>query len=266
MLHFKTYQTAFHQDWVVFVHGAGGSSSIWFSQIREFKKHFNVLLLDLRGHGKSRNVGDLPKRMYTFKRISEDILEVLDHLKIQAAHFVGISMGTIIIRTIGEIAPQRIRSMILGGAITRLSFRSKLLVLFGNCFKWVVPYLWLYSLFAWIIMPKKRHERSRLLFINEAKKLCQKEFIRWFRLTQEIVPLLSYFQEKEIPIPTLYLMGEEDYMFLPFIKKLIKQHRFCSLRVLENSGHVCNVDRADLFNNFSIAFIKNQAQLTAAAS
>jgi pimeloyl-ACP methyl ester carboxylesterase len=39
---------------VTFVHGAGGSSSIWFKQIRDFQKQYNVLLLDLRGHGESK--------------------------------------------------------------------------------------------------------------------------------------------------------------------------------------------------------------------
>jgi pimeloyl-ACP methyl ester carboxylesterase len=43
-------------QWVTFVHGAGGSSSIWFKQIRDFQKHYNVLLLDLRGHGKSQSM------------------------------------------------------------------------------------------------------------------------------------------------------------------------------------------------------------------
>ena len=38
------------RDWVVFVHGAGGSSSIWYKQVRDFREHFNVLLIDLRGH------------------------------------------------------------------------------------------------------------------------------------------------------------------------------------------------------------------------
>ena len=41
------------QKWITFIHGAGGSSSIWFNQVRFFKKYFNVLLIDLRGHGRS---------------------------------------------------------------------------------------------------------------------------------------------------------------------------------------------------------------------
>ena len=268
MLHYRIHELNRQQDWVVFVHGAGGSSSIWFKQAREFKKHFNVLMVDLRGHGKSQSPPDSGKsnNRYTFEDISREILEVLDHLRIQAAHFVGISIGTIIIRTIGEIAPSRIRSMILGGAITRLNFRSKSLVFLGNCLKQVVPYLWLYRLFAWIIMPKKRHEKSRLLFINEAKKLCQKEFIRWFKLTYDVNPLLNYFEEKEIPVPTLYLMGEEDYMFLPPLKRIIRKHRHCILKIIENSGHVCNLDRPDLFNFFSISFIKDHLQFKALAS
>ncbi len=267
MLHFKTYQLGPQQEWVVFVHGAGGSSSIWFKQVREFTKHFNVLMVDLRGHGKSANQSEnRSRRKYTFEDIGGEIVEVLDHLRIQAAHFVGISLGTIIIRAIGEIAPARMRSMILGGAITRLNFRSNCLVFLGNCMKRFVPYLWLYKLFAWIIMPKKRHQQSRLLFINEAKKLCQKEFVRWFKLTYELNPLLNYFEEKEIPIPTLYLMGEEDYMFLPPLKRIVRKHRHCVLRVLQNSGHVCNVDRPDLFNLFSISFIKDQLQYRSLAS
>ena len=224
-------------------------------------------MVDLRGHGKSASPSDNKSRLkYTFQDISREILEVLDHLRIQAAHFVGISLGTIIIRTIGEIAPARMRSMILGGAITRLNFRSNCLVFLGNCMKRFIPYLWLYRLFAWIIMPKKRHEQSRLLFINEARKLCQKEFIRWFKLTYEINPLLNYFEEKEIAVPTLYLMGEEDYMFLPPLKRIVAKHKHCILKILENSGHVCNLDRPDLFNFLSISFIKEQLQFKSLAS
>jgi pimeloyl-ACP methyl ester carboxylesterase len=255
MLHHRTYIQGPDREWVVFVHGAGGSSSIWYKQIRDFREHFNVLLVDLRGHGGS------PKPLesgtpYTFQEVSREIVDVLDHLEIRSAHFIGISLGTILIRTIGEIAPERVRSMIMGGAVTRLNLRSRVLVSLGTLVRRFVPYMWLYRLFAWIIMPKKRHQQSRLLFVGEARKLAQKEFMRWWRLTNEVNPLLRFFEEKELPIPTLYLMGEEDHMFLPPVRRLVQRHRYSVLRVLEDSGHVVNVDRADLFNEFSIDFIR----------
>jgi hypothetical protein len=89
----------------------------------------------------------------------------------------------------------------------------------GNAFKSVLPYMWLYSLFAWVILPRRHHTESRNLFIREAKRLCQKEFIRWFKLTKQINPLLRYFKERKLPIPTLYIMGDEDIMFLEVGKK-----------------------------------------------
>jgi pimeloyl-ACP methyl ester carboxylesterase len=265
MLHHKTYVLGPEHEWVVFVHGAGGSSSIWFKQIRDFRQHFNVLLLDLRGHGNSAKPLQ-PVEPYTFVEVSREVIDVLDHLEIEAAHFIGISLGTIIIRTVGEIAPERVRSLIMGGAVTRLNLRSRVLVVLGNAFKRFLPYMWLYRLFAWIIMPKKRHEKSRLLFVQEAKKLAQKEFLRWFRLTYEVNPLLRFFEEKELEIPTLYLMGEEDHMFLPPVRHIVGKHAFSVLEVLEDSGHVVNVDRPDLFNLLAIDFIHKQRLALAAGA
>lgn len=67
------------------------------------------------------------------------------------------------------------------------------------------------------IMPSKRHKESRSLFIREAKKLCQEEFKRWFKLTTGINHFLGTLFDKESPIPTLFIMGDEDHMFLPFV-------------------------------------------------
>ena len=41
-----------NREWITFVHGAGGSSTIWFKQIKYFSKKYNLLLLDLRGKEK----------------------------------------------------------------------------------------------------------------------------------------------------------------------------------------------------------------------
>ncbi|MEX0724581.1 MAG: alpha/beta hydrolase [Gracilimonas sp.] len=260
MLYYKEYKSSEERDWVVFVHGAGGSSSIWFSQLRDFKKHFNVLLIDLRGHGKSKDLlQKYYEEDYSFEFISKDILEVLDHLQIEHAHFIGVSLGTIIIRTLSEIAPDRVKSAVLCGAITRLNIRSRILVFLGHMFKRFIPYMWLYRFFAWIIMPRKRHAKSRNLFIREAKKLYQKEFLRWFKLTNEVNPLLRYFKEKEVKSPILYVMGSEDHMFLPPVKQIVEKHKNSSLKVIDNCGHVCNVERPGAFNRESIKYLKQHS-------
>jgi pimeloyl-ACP methyl ester carboxylesterase len=260
MLYYKKYNSSEDKDWVVFIHGAGGSSSIWFSQLRDFKKHFNVLLIDLRGHGKSKDLlQKYYEEDYSFEFISQDVIDVLDHLEIEKAHFIGVSLGTIIIRTIGEIAPERVKSAVLCGAITRLNIRSRILVFLGHTFKRFIPYMWLYKFFAWIIMPKKRHAKSRNLFIREAKKLYQKEFLRWFKLTNEVNPLLRYFKEREVKSPMLYVMGSEDHMFLPPVKSIVRDHKNSTLKVIENCGHVCNVERPGAFNRLSIEYLKTHS-------
>ena len=257
MINYSIYKNNNSKEWVTFVHGAGGSSSIWFRQIRAFKKEFNVLILDLRGHGNSKpTIKDTFNNEYTFNAITEDILEVLDYLKIKKSHFIGISLGTILIRNLAEKKPELVESMVLGGAILKLNVRSQILMRVGNLFKSVVPYMMLYKLFAFIIMPKKNHKESRILFVNEAKKLYQKEFIRWFKLTAEINPLLRFFRAKDIKIPTLYVMGAQDHLFLPSIKRVVKDHLQSSLYVVENCGHVVNVEQPEDFNTKTIGFLK----------
>jgi len=259
MINYTTYKHKTAKEWVTFVHGAGGSSSIWFKQIRSFSAVFNVLVLDLRGHGNSKHkLKEAFKEKYTFDAITHDIIEVIDHLKIKTSHFTGISLGTILIRNLAEKYPERVKSMIMGGAIMKLNLKSQFLMRIGMLFKSVVPYLVLYKLFAFIIMPKKNHKKSRLIFVNEAKKLYQKEFVRWFKLTSEINPLLHFFRTKDIKIPTFYIMGEEDHLFLPAIKKVAKTQIKASLFVVKSCGHVVNIEQATIFNQKAIQFIQNQ--------
>ena len=259
MLSYSVFPNKNSKKWVTLIHGAGGSSSIWFRQIRAFKAEFNVLLIDLRGHGNSKITSkDNTKQEYTFDFITNDIVEVLQHLQITKSHFIGISMGTILIRDLAERYPELVETMVLGGAVLKLNVRSKLLMGFGNIFKSVVPYILLYKLFAFIIMPKKNHKESRLLFVKEAKKLYQKEFLKWYKLTAQLNPLLRFFRLNETNIPTLYVMGEQDHLFLPSIKKVISGHVNAQLHVIRNCGHVVNVEQPIEFNEQVISFLKSQ--------
>ena len=256
MLYHKTFEHKNSKTWVVFVHGAGGSNIVWFRQLREFKKHFNVLLVDLRGHGKSKDKYT-KEEIYKFDEIALDVIHTMDHLKIKKAHFVGISLGCIIIRAMDKLAPGRAESIILGGAIIQFNVKIKALVSVGKLLSSILPYMWIYRINAWILIPSKKHVQSRNLFIKEAMRLGEQEFKKWLKMTTEIKGNLQEFIIKEASVPVLYLMGERDHMFLPMVTNLVKKHFNSQLEVIRNSGHVCNLDQPEEFNERSIQFIKS---------
>jgi pimeloyl-ACP methyl ester carboxylesterase len=256
LLHYKTYIKSETAEWVIFIHGAGGSSNIWFKQIKAFKPHFNLLLVDLRGHGGSAAVSDKwGRRDYTFESISAEIIEVVEHLKLPASHWVGVSLGTIIIRHIAEQFPNYTKSLILIGAISRLNFKSRFWVGLGRTFKNVLPYMWLYRFFAFIIMPKNNHKESRHVFINEAKRLCHKEFLRWYQLTGQMTGLFRRLDKPKNPLPSLYVMGEFDHLFLQPIKELVSHTENAVLHVVQECGHVVNIEKPIAFNTVAIDYL-----------
>lgn len=256
MLNYKVFKKSDDAEWVTFIHGAGGSSNIWFKQLRAFKSEYNVLLIDLRGHGESKENLSFVKK-YSFNNLSQDVIDVLDHLQINASHFLGISLGTIIIREISEIRPALVKSMIMAGAILQLNFSSQILMRLGSVLHRVLPYMTIYKLFAWIILPRKNHKPSRSIFVNEAKKLYRKEFMRWYKLTSEVNPLLRLFRKKRINTPSLYVMGGEDYMFLPAVELFVKRNLVAQLNVIPNCGHIVNVQAAERFNQICLGFLQD---------
>jgi pimeloyl-ACP methyl ester carboxylesterase len=123
----------------------------------------------------------------------------------------------------------------------------------GNTFKYVLPYLVLYRFFAFVIMPKNNHKQSRILFINEAKKLYHKEFLKWFKLTAEINPVLKWFPER-VKFLRFMLWGRRLHV-LPSVRKVVESHyKSSKLFVVANCGHVVNVEQ-QCFNEAVLSFM-----------
>ena len=256
MIYHSTYPAENNsKKWICFIHGAGGNSSIWYNQVRFFKAYFNILLIDLRGHGRSEVSPEGVE--YTFNIIINDILKVLDKMKIQKSHFVGISLGSILIQKMLQKHSNRIEKIGLGGAIINLNLQSRFLMFMGKMTQSILPFICIYTYFAYVIMPYKAHRKSRALFIKEAKKISHNEFKRWYKLTSKVLPLLKRIRDEEVITPILYIMGSQDYMFLPFVKKIVCLHRSSSLVTLTNSGHVVNIDQPEEFNSKLLFFLLN---------
>lgn len=100
---------------VVLIHGYTASGDMnWRipGAVDLLAKHYRVITLDNRGHGKS----DKPTEVEGYgDKMAGDVLRLLDHLKIERAHFVGYSMGGMITLKLAAIAPDRMLSAVIGG-------------------------------------------------------------------------------------------------------------------------------------------------------
>lgn len=96
---------------IVFVHGAGLDHSWWGLQSRYFGYHgFNVLAVDLPGHGRSEG-----PPLASVGEMADWVLRLLDRLKLQTAALVGHSMGSLVALECAARQPARIERIALIG-------------------------------------------------------------------------------------------------------------------------------------------------------
>jgi pimeloyl-ACP methyl ester carboxylesterase len=104
---------------VVLLHGLTGRAESWGQNrertaktMPELAKSYRVIALDCRGHGQSEKPHD-PKKYG--REMVEDVVRLLDHLKIKKVHVVGSSMGAWIAGTLLVTHPDRLLSVTLVG-------------------------------------------------------------------------------------------------------------------------------------------------------
>ncbi len=101
---------------LVLSNSIGTDLHMWDAQIPELAKHFRVLRYDMRGHGSS----GVPSGAYSIGRFGRDVLELLDSLGIERAHFLGLSLGGYVGQWLGIHTPERIDRLILSNTAAYL--------------------------------------------------------------------------------------------------------------------------------------------------
>lgn len=251
MLDYRLYKGQ-GSDYIVLLHGIGGNSKIFYRQIKAYLKHFNVVAIHLPGHGNSPDIVSY-KEKFTFDLIVREIGKTLDKLAIHKAHFVGISLGSIVVHQLLKTEPGRIRSAVLGGAITRFNRLAKFLLKLAGAIKDFIPFMWLYRILALILMPKENHKHSRRFFIREANKMHRDNFLAWYELATEVET--AFANTHLVQVPKLYVSGAEDHMFVNELRADLHEDENSELVILGQCGHVCNIEKADDFNQISLDFM-----------
>ncbi len=254
-LNHTIYKNEKASKWVVFIHGAGGSSSTWDRQISAFAKVFNVLVMDLRDHGLSKNIQP-EYNAYKLQIVVDDILQLLKEQHIKRASFVTLSMGSFLMQRIAIQNPQLVERCILAGAVFsgtwQLRYFTRIALIFNRFF----TYKQMYSIFSWILMPRKNHQLARRLYKIQAHKLTPAEYLKWVALYDDFFSTLDEFRNWKVQFPTLVVMGEQDYVFMRGAKQFIHKQPNATLLTIPKAGHVCNIDNAAAFNSGSIDFLQ----------
>ncbi|APC15573.1 3-oxoadipate enol-lactonase [Pseudomonas frederiksbergensis] len=98
-----------HAPVLVLSNSLGTNLHMWDVQIPAFTEHFRVLRFDTRGHGRSL----VTPGPYSIEQLGRDVLALLDALRIERAHFCGLSMGGLIGQWLGINAAERLRTLVV---------------------------------------------------------------------------------------------------------------------------------------------------------
>ncbi len=103
------YEDAGQGEPVVFVSGLNGVGRYWTPQVPLFSKHFRVITYDQRGTGGSDRI----QREFSVDQMAAELIALMDVLKIERAHLVGMSTGGAIGQTIAIEHPERLMKLAL---------------------------------------------------------------------------------------------------------------------------------------------------------
>lgn len=233
------------REWVLMLHGFGGSSNIWFKQVRDLSKEFNLIMVDIPGHGGSK----YSIEGKDINKISQDILDKLTELSIHSFHIVSVSLGTVISQVIYQISPERVKSQVKAGAVVKMDTMLRIVYKMLTPLVYILPYKLTYRIAAHIILPFKSHKESRDKFISEAGNLNRKDFINWYKMFSQINHINSGVTDD---IKELYIMGSEDYIFLNILKSVVKHNQIV---IIDKCGHICNIEKYEEFNNILLKYL-----------
>ena len=239
---------------VVFIHGVGLDHQMWDQQV-DYLSEFSILTYDLLGHGKT----PFHKDKLNLKDFSNQLLELLDHLKIEKINLVGFSLGSLIALDFSSHFQNKVEKLILIGTTYKRSDQERSLVLDRyNQAKLNKP-ISRQALKRWF-SDKYLDENPETydFFMNILNKVPDdhKNFLKAYEL------FANHYDDfeaiKKIDRKTLVMTGSEDNGSTPAMsKELVKDLVNSTYIEIKNGKHLCSIECVDDVNMNIKEFINN---------
>jgi aminoacrylate hydrolase len=242
---------------VLLVPGLGGVASYWNPNIPAFSAKYRVIVHDHRGTGQSSR----SKIKYSVDQMTDDLLRLMDHLKVERAHLVGHSTGGAIGQTLAAKRPERLASLVLYATWTKadpffnrvFEARRTLLTSVG-----AQAYVRSTSFFLypdwWI--------NQNLELIEEREKVGIPNFPPAEIVASRIDAIVAFDRTADlarIKAPTLVICARDDFLTPPyFSEELAKKIPGAKLTLLERGGHCASETALPDFNKAVLDFLNRQ--------
>lgn len=240
---------------VVLIHGFPFDRAMWKPQVSVLKKEFHVVTYDVRGHGKS-GVGD---GQYSVEYFVDDLIALLDHLKLSKVVVAGLSMGGYIALRAIERNPERFRGIVLcdtrseadgnEGKVKRATqanaVKSSGMKSFAESFTKGVFYEKTFETKPDVVAAIRE-------VIEHASPLAVAGTL--LALAARTDTTASLFS---IKVPTLILVGQHDALTPPSASHAMKDKiPHAEIFIIPRAGHLSNLEQEEEFNLHLLNFLK----------
>lgn len=211
---------------VILLHGAGGNYLSWPPQIRRLSGQ-RIFAIDLPGHGKSEGMG-----RHSVGEYAEDVLGFMKLMKLRAAVFVGISMGSSIALALAVKYPKKVSGLVLLGGGAKLRVAPAVLDSLGNpnMFEAAVDMINKNCFSAEASPRLKELSKQNMMKLRPSVLLGDFMACEQFDISGQL---------GGIKIPTLIVCGLEDKMTpLKYSESLRDSITGAQLQVVNGSGHM----------------------------
>jgi 3-oxoadipate enol-lactonase len=246
---------------IIFIHGFPLNKSMWDKQLEVLKTDYRVIAYDVRGHGFT----DIGKLDFSIELFVEDLIALMDTLKIASATICGLSMGGYIALNAIEKYPERFDALILSDTqctadsaeqkakrlITIETIKTNGLENFADES--------IKNLFAPESFTFKKAERGLVKeMILHTSEQSLSNTLQALANRKETCESLG-----KIKVPTLILVGDQDKI-TPLSASQFMESKINGsiLQIIDRAGHISNMEKPIEFNsqikNFMSTFVKTQ--------
>jgi len=236
---------------IVFSHSLGTNHDMWAAQVEAFSKEFRLLRYDFRGQGQS----SVTPGPYTIEKLAEDVLQLLDALKLDRVHFCGLSMGGQLGMYLGANAGSRLNKLILCNTGAKIGtpdvWNARITAVQQGGMKAVAGAV----LERWFTAG---YRASHTVEVAKVQEMLESANPSGYVANCCAVRDMD-FREKvhAVETPTLVIAGEHDPSTPPadgrFIADRIPGARYTELP----AAHLSNIEARDAFNATVLGFLKS---------